>query len=68
MQRFKTHKYGAEWGSYQQQYSILGYESIDLTTVSAISQLSLLINPVHTTNLILFSLKTSENEMARKNS
>lgn len=64
MRRFKTHKYGAEWGSYQQQYSILGYESIDLTTVSAISQLSLLINPVHTTDLILFSLKTSENEMA----
>ena len=64
MRRFKTHKYGAEWGSYQQQYSVLGYESIDLTTVSAISQLSLLINPVHTTDLILFSLKTSENEMA----
>lgn len=64
MRRFKTHKYGAEWGSYQQQYSILGYESIYLTTVSAISQLSLLINPVHTTDLILFSLKTSENEMA----
>lgn len=64
MRRFKTHNYGAEWGSYQQQSSILGYESTDLTTVSAISQLSLLINPVHTYDLILFSLKTSENEMA----